>query len=434
MLKKLGIFGLAVALSGGGFAWAQQQQYGTAFSTGQGGPTSVQVQAEVVAEPGKEPVKMQRIIINGQPVQIDGGSAAVTTTVSTPEGGTIAFVGSPENLKLGDYWLGLSVSIPNEETRKEMKLPADQGLMVQNVVFPSPAANAKIGARDILLKAGDKPLKQVQDLLDAVNEAKDKPLVLEVRRAGGNDEKITVTPTKRLSTPDVVAVEKLRSEAIKAQEEATKNQAEALRLRQEASRLELLGKLQTLPGMEGAPFQIQIVGPGAILPSDVMTSNRTALPDDMTIVITKTGKKPAEVMVQWAKEKWEVTDDQLNKLPDRVRRYVDAMLGRVAIGIVSTPGGGINTGVGVFRPADPAVPPVRPQFNQPPATATAPQVTPLENRLERRIEDLNARIDRLTRVVEGLNAPSPGTKKAPLDRPKEKLSPEKPANEPTAEM
>jgi hypothetical protein len=434
MLKKLGIFGLAVALSGGGSAWAQQQQYGAAFSTGQGGPASVQVQAGVVAEPGKEPVKMQRIIINGQPVQIDEGSAVVTSSVSTPEGGTLIINGDSATLKLGDYWLGLSVSIPNEETRKEMKLPADQGLIVQSLVSDSPAAKVNIFVKDIILKAGDKPLKQVQDLLDAVNAAKDKPLVLEVRHNGGNEEKITVTPAKRQATPDLAAVEKLRAEAVKARAEAAKSQAEAQRLQQEADRLALLGRLQNLPGMEGAPFQIQILGPGAIIPPNVMATDRTTLPDDMTIVITKTGKKPAEIMVQWGKEKWEVTDDQLNKLPDRVRRHVDAMLGRVAIGVVSTPGGGINTGIGFFRSAEPAVPPVRPQLNQPPAPAAAPQVTPLENRLEKRIEDLNARIDRLTRVVEGLNSPSPGTKKAPLDRPKEKPSLEKPANEPTAEM
>ena len=83
--------------------------------------------------------------------------------------------------KVGQYWIGLT---------------ADQGLVVKFVAPESPAAKAHIKSDDVILKAGDRAMKTVQDLLQAIEQAKEKDLVLEILR-DGKKQKITVKPAKR---------------------------------------------------------------------------------------------------------------------------------------------------------------------------------------------------------------------------------------------
>jgi hypothetical protein len=418
MFKKLGIIGFSIVLLGVGTVWAQERG-SMSSSSSQSGPTRVDVQTEVRSEPGQPPIRSQRILINGQPVEPNEAM------------GNVFFSALPEGVKPGDYWLGLGIAVPSPEMRRELKLPEGQGLVVQSVIPDGPAAKADIKLKDVLLKAGDKPLKQVQDLLDVANEAKDKPIAIDIQRINGNQEKVTVTPAKRPAPPSAAQADKLRADSQRIMEQARRNQAEAQRLELEARRLELLSQLSGMPNAGGAPFQVQILGPGQILPPDVLMPMRVPLPDDMTIMINKTGGKPAEVMVQWGKEKWEVTEEQLDKLPERVRRFVDQMLGRVAISII----GGQAGGVRVIAPGEPATPPVRPLAKQPPLNPTpGAAAAPAETRLERRIEDLNARLDRLTRLVEEMNSAQPRAKKAPIERPQEKGIPGKPAAEKATEM
>jgi hypothetical protein len=46
------------------------------------------------------------------------------------------------------------------------------------------------------------------------------------------------------------------------------------------------------------------------------------------MTITKTGKDPARILVKKGSEQWEVTEDELEKLPANVRPLVEEMLGR----------------------------------------------------------------------------------------------------------
>ena len=129
---------------------------------------------------GARPGGKIQIIVNGQPVELKGDAVKIV----------------PEMAKLGQYWLGLMVGPLGDEQRKEMKMPEGQGVVVQQVVPDSPAAKAEFKEKDVLLKAGDKPLKSVEDLLAAVNEAKDKPLAVVLLREG-KEHTIKVTPAKR---------------------------------------------------------------------------------------------------------------------------------------------------------------------------------------------------------------------------------------------
>jgi membrane-associated protease RseP (regulator of RpoE activity) len=325
------------------------------------GAIQVEAHAEAVAEPGG---KVQ-IIVNGQPVELKGE--------------TIKF--APEIAKLGKYWLGLMVGSLGDDQRKEMKVPEGQGLVVQQVVPGSPAAKAGFKEKDVLLKAGDKPLKAVEDLLAAVNDAKGKPLAIVLLREG-KEQTIEVTPAKRPA-------------------------AEGGELKD----LErLFGHVEEMiegDGKEGPRvFRFHAFGPGAILPpgaalpGDVLIQR--PLPDDMSVTISKTGKKPAQITVKQGEENWEGTEEQLEEMPAKFRPHVDRMLGRLPMGI----GGGMgNFNVRVMPP--------QPGEVVPKITAERILPAPLEQRIEKRFEQMNERIDKLFKMLEERRENAPRIRKTP---------------------
>jgi membrane-associated protease RseP (regulator of RpoE activity) len=98
--------------------------------------------------------------------------------------------------QISQYWIGLHVIPLTAEQRKKLELPEDQGLTVLAVMSESPAAKAGIKTSDVILKAGDRVLKGVPDLVQAVEKAKQGDLVLEIIR-DGKKQKVTVKPAKR---------------------------------------------------------------------------------------------------------------------------------------------------------------------------------------------------------------------------------------------
>jgi len=206
----------------------------------------------------------------------------------------------------------------------------------------------------------------------------------------GKQEKVTLTPAKRPAMP--------------AAQEALRHWLE---------------QLEGAEGREGkgehGPWQFRIIGPGAIVPPDVLkVLPMSALPEDMTVTITKTGKKPAQIVVKQGEEKWEVTEEQLDKLPEKVRRYVDPMLGRMSFGL-----GGLGAGIHVFAPGEGPVtlPKVVPQ---------RVRVLPLEGRLEKRLEELHQRIDELSKMVQELKENRPRQNKRLKEQTPEKTPADKP--------
>ena len=99
-----------------------------------------------------------------------------------------------------EYWIGLEVAVPEDSQREKIKLPkdlpADQGLIVQQVVPDAPGDKAGIKVGDLLMKLGDKSLKSLTDPLDAIRDAKDSKLLLTFVRDGKTFE-VIVKPTKR---------------------------------------------------------------------------------------------------------------------------------------------------------------------------------------------------------------------------------------------
>ena len=96
----------------------------------------------------------------------------------------------------GQYWIGLIVEPLSAEQRTKLKAPDDRGMTVQVVIPDSPAAKAGVKKNDVILKAGERPVKGTQDFVKAIGQAKDKELVLELIR-DGQKQKIAVKPAKR---------------------------------------------------------------------------------------------------------------------------------------------------------------------------------------------------------------------------------------------
>jgi hypothetical protein len=358
MSKGLWIGSVAIMLLGAGAVCADDES--AAPKPPQAGVIQVEAQAEAAPGPGG---KIQ-IIVNGQPIELKGGAVKVV----------------PETAKLGEYWLGLMVGPVSDEQRKEMKLPEGQGVVVQQVVPHSPAAKAEVKEKDVLLKAGDKPLKSVEDLLAAVNEAKGKPLAVVLLREG-KEHAIQVTPAKR-PVPEGGDLEHLQKFFGQVEEMIEGDGADGRRV----FRFHTFGPGAILP-------------PGAPLPGDVLIQR--PLPDDMSVTISKTGKKPAQIAVKQGDEKWEGTEEQLDKMPAKFRPHVDRMLGRLpmAIGIGGFGGGGAG-GVGGMGGFNVRVLPPQPGQTMPKIMTERVMPAPLDQRIEKRLDQMNERIDKLFKMLE----------------------------------
>src|SRR4029077_11809807 len=102
------------------------------------------------------------------------------------------------------YWLGVECREAPPELKSQLGLKDDEGLVVVHLVEDGPAAKAGGKRHDLVVSAGDKKLRRVPDLVDAVNEGDGKEISLKVLR-GGKEQAIAVTPGLRLDTRQFIA-------------------------------------------------------------------------------------------------------------------------------------------------------------------------------------------------------------------------------------
>lgn len=267
----------------------------------------------------------------------------------------------PHGVRPSDYWLGIECYPVPAPLQAQLNLPEQQGLLVESVVPDSPAAKAGIKPFDILMKVGDKPLKAPGELIEAVEAAKDKEVSLEVLR-GGKPQKIKAKPVRRPEGEAAMPHEPHAGEADWA----------TLRKWLEQTRQQLERHVIT-PEMPALRFRF--LHPGAILPPVA------PLPPNTTVSVTKKGNEPAKITVTRDNEKWEVTENELGKLPPDLRPHVEQMLGRVAFGVQGRVGE-----------------PRRPEAERPPRDAP-PEQPGAERRMERQMDLINRRIEQLQNTV-----------------------------------
>lgn len=213
---------------------------------------------------------------------------------------------SPRAASESGYWIGVACAPLSDTLRSQLRLEEGEGLAVEEVVEGSPADEAGLQRHDILLATGDHPIRSIDDLVSAVQEAKGGQLVLRILR-GGERSTIEVTPEPRPEEAEPVPHGLTPNEAFR-------------RFWGEWGESEF----------PGAPLRFRFFYPGWTLPPEQSSSggddSETRMPQGMVISITKHADEPAKITVQQNDRKWEVTEDDLEELPEDIRPHVKRLL------------------------------------------------------------------------------------------------------------
>jgi membrane-associated protease RseP (regulator of RpoE activity) len=217
------------------------------------------------------------------------------------------------------YWIGLLGGPVTPELRAHVDLPEDQGLLVREIVPNSPAAKSGLKLYDILLRANDTQLHEMRDLVELVRTEGQKQgqITLEVLRKGQR-QSVAIKPEERPANI--------------AQTPGAFGQGDVFQ--GQPGQIPMLGQMPELRrffegfGGEGAPLEFRQFGPGVIVGgNDAGLAN---MPNGLSISIQKQNDQPARATVKRGNESWEVVQgdaESLQQLPADVRPFVEQMLG-----------------------------------------------------------------------------------------------------------
>jgi hypothetical protein len=226
------------------------------------------------------PAPAADVVFEAQEIAVPDGNSGETKKVQITRARRIDQLGQnlvPMALQIagaetGKFWVGVECREAQPELRAQLGLDDGQGLVVVHVAEDSPAAKAGIKQHDVVVSAGDAKLGRPQDLVKAVEATDGKEITLKVFRSG-KEKTIQIAPGER--PKDVL-------------------------------------QFYTRPG-------VGMLLPGAGPPGP--------LPDNVSISISRSGKQPAKISVSRGDEKWDINDQELNKLPDDLRPFAERMLG-----------------------------------------------------------------------------------------------------------
>ena len=276
------------------------------------------------------------------------------------------------------HWIGVSARPLREVLRRQLKLK--DGLIITQVAPNSPAGKAGLKRHDIILQFGDVKPSSPRSLLDVVRNSSGQQVDVKLLR-DGEELSVQITPEERPAS----GLEQALQDA-QAQVEAA------------------IGKLRDWqPSGEGAVL-FRRFGPGVMTPSGI--SKDVPFPKDLSVTITKSGEELAQIAVKRGDESWQVTDRELDKLPEDVRRHVQRLLGHWPLfefKFQPFPQDDVR------RPHPPEGP--RPRFRRGPDGSPGPQpprgpaprrargrqdrMENIQRRIERRLEDVARQLKKL---------------------------------------
>lgn len=307
-------------------------------------------------------------------VSAEPAKAVVKSVESIPAAiGQVHFQVTSEAVVQGKYWIGLMCVPPDEALRSQLDLPVDVGLLVVEVTDGGPAMKAGIQKHDLLLsiaivnKSTDaQPLKGLSDLVTQVQAAETSPVKLELLRRG-RKQTLELVPVERpTALPAAISGSMSDDEKQILRLWTTPGSHGALGMRWAGPMVVQLPPPSIPPGLSiefldaGDKPEKVVVKKGDMtwtvtaadlekLPDDVRTivgqqlSARTAarnagtslvvhshafvVPDDVTIGITRKGAEPAQVNIRKGDKTWQVTENELAKLPDEIRPLAEMALG-----------------------------------------------------------------------------------------------------------
>lgn len=315
------------------------------------------------------------------------GTPPVATWVGHAEG----FPGDPPS----SHWIGVACRPAESVLHKQLKI--EGGLVVEDVTPDSPAAKAGIEQDDILLAVNDIELSDQGQLMKFLNGNKEKEVKLKYLHAGE-------TKTAKL-TPAERPVDHLKFFAVPAGPDGVFEfklpEGEG---KDAAAWKEWAEKLAKEAPEKGEPLKMRFFHPGVMLGDDEHIQLELVLgdlPKDLKVLINKEGDGPTKIHVERGDEKWDVTEKDLDKLPEDVRMHVKKFLGQPhAFGIrLAKPKVVPFEGAPVrgIRIAPPAVPaegrPVR-------VEARAIQLG--GGPIEKQLGEINSRLEKIEKVLEKL--------------------------------
>ena len=199
----------------------------------------------------------------------------------------------------GQHWIGVGLGQVSPTLRAQLNLNESEGIVIHRVVAGSPAEQAGLQEHDVIINVNGKSVEAGAELANAVANSGGKVLEVTYFR-GGKLETVEVTPS---------AAERPAAEAF--------------------------GPGGDVPGLppsfrqffqerrpQGGPFGLR-----RIAPPMVFGGPRRELPADVSVSVHRQGDAPAEITVKRGDEVWELTEDQLDQLPEDLRPHVLGMTG-----------------------------------------------------------------------------------------------------------
>ncbi len=237
----------------------------------------------------------------------------------------------PEGLAGGQFWIGAMCVPADPALRAQLNLKDHEGLVVANILPESPAAKAGLKQFDVVTAIDGKSLNSLHQLMQAVHDAGEKELKLDVIR-GGKRDTIAVKPAPRPDGDRFIARgpfapgegQPAGIGPMKDQLERMQKHLDELRDRLPEAEVKRMEEwLEKTRRGENQPFRMHVFGPGVVM----RQPQAPALPAGVTVRVERQGDEPAKIHVERGDQKWDVTEKELDKLPEDLRVSIGTMLG-----------------------------------------------------------------------------------------------------------
>jgi len=224
------------------------------------------------------------------------------------------------NITPAPYQIGLQDAPVSKALEAQLKLEG-KGILIDVVEKDGPGEKAGLKPHDIVIMVAEQEVKSPADLSKTLANSEGKELKFDVIR-GGEKVAIIVQPrsTDQLNLAVLNGTINLDSPKIEIDEEIIK----------------LESKIREKLKGAGVDVRMHVIRPGQVMRDDVLLK-RAELPEGVSISVRKEGGKPAKIEVSRGEEKWEVTEESLDKLPEDLKPHVERMLGRGPIGVGFSP-------------------------------------------------------------------------------------------------
>ena len=229
-------------------------------------------------------------------------------------------------------WIG-AMCLPADATlRSQLSLDDGVGLVVARVMPESPADKAGLKVHDVVTAIDERPIGDVATLMAVVGGAGAQGLKLEIIRAG-KKQAATVVPAERpqgdiLVHPRIAVPENrpLEQQFRDQQARLVQDQIEKLRPRlSDADVQQLQEWVERMRRGEDQSLRLQLFGPGLVIQNNPQAPG-IQLPVGVNILIVRNAGALTRITVTRGTQRWEVTENELDKLPEELRETVRAMV------------------------------------------------------------------------------------------------------------